>query len=214
MATSYPPGGLPVYIATESSLQYISVMSRIGTNGHWKLDFKATNNQAPSQLGVASLTELVGSTILVGSDPTNAILTAKVLDLLPKPSVLSYQKRVPFNLPLIPLSLKAHGYLRVKYNGRTGASLLDAKAMNLNRANSYVAGESSVLITSTNACAGADFTESGTLRWRHDTSKGDALPSGEDTIMQMSGEHILINDCFEGTHLETTIPNPPYAMPE
>jgi hypothetical protein len=214
MDTSYPPGGLALYIQTGSDVRYISVMDQSGTNGHWKVDYKATNNQAPPQLGVSNLTDLVGSTVLVGTDTTNAVLSAKILDLLPNPAVLNYQERVPFNRPPIPLSLDATGYIRVKYNGRTGNSYLDAKAKKLNAGNAYVAGEASAILASTNICESASTTTNGVIRWRHDTSKGDPLPGDEDTIMEMSGQIIWVSDCFGGIHLESSIPFPPYATPE
>jgi hypothetical protein len=214
MDTSYPPGGLAVYIQSGSDIRYVSVLDQSGTNGHWKVDFKATDNQAPPQTGVTTLTDLVGSTVLVGPDSTNAVLSAVVLPLLPNSNVLNYQEKVPFNLPPTPLSLKANGYISVKYNGRTGVSVLDAKAKMLNAGNAYAAGEAGAILASTNVCESASITTNGVIRWRHDTGKGDALPSDENTIMDMSGQNIWVVDCFGGIHLESVIPFPPYIAPE
>lgn len=216
--------GLAVYIGnatqiSNSVLRYVSVLSQEGTNGHWRLAFSANNNAAPPQLGVPSLTDLVGSTVFISASTNTALLRAKIIELVPDPAKLSYQQRVPMYLTNPPLSLNAKGFLRVKYNGKTGASLIEIRAKGLNAGNRYVAG--AVSATDTNACAEhAYFADKGVATFRQDTGKGDELPGlqsgtglGTDdgilTVIDLSGAVYPISDCFGGEHLIGAVPFPP-----
>jgi hypothetical protein len=220
MASTYTDG-LAVYIGpgtdiTNGTPHYVSVMA-YGTNGTWSLEYTAHNYAAPPQLGVDSLQQLVGETVFVASGGTNVILRAVVLPLVENPAQFSYHARSPLYLPDVPLSPNARGWIRVKYNGKTGASLIEVKARKLNRGNSYIAG-GPTFVTDSNACAEATLAETSSLVWRHDTGKGDDLPNGTNdfitTIMELRGAEVDVDDCFGGEHLWGNVPYPPYLTPE
>ena len=211
--------GLVVFLGdapqiTNAVLQYVDVLSQVGTNNHWHLAFESAP-AAPAQLGVTNLTDLVGSTVFVASETNNAILRAVVIDLVPDPAKLSYRRRVPLMLPDVPLSLKARGSIFVKYDGRTGASIIDIRARGLNANNRYI--ENGV---SSNCVATGVLAVNGAARWGSNTGLGDELVSvdpdhgiygsdvGITTALDEIGQGVVISDCFDGTHLWGIVPGP------
>jgi hypothetical protein len=213
--------GLVVFLGdspqiTNAALWYVDMLSRTGTNNHWRLVLESASG-APPQLGVTNLTDLVGLTVFVATETNQAILRAIVTDLVPNPSLLSYRRRVPLILPNQPLSQKAKGSILVSYNGRTGASIVDITARNLNANNRYIENG-----TLSNCVANGILAVGGKAHWKSDTGRGDELFShdlgtngveyasdlGVTTVLDEIGDGIIIRDCFGGLHLQGTIPGP------
>ncbi len=199
---------------TNAALQYVSVLSQVGSNNHWRLRFES-QGAAPEQLNVADLTDLVGMTVFVATETNNAVLRANVTDLLPNPSVLSYRRRVPMYLPDVPLSLNAKGTIHVRYNARTGASVVEVRTRNLNAENRYL--QNNAL---SNCVARGQIAINGRARWKSDTGRGDELFTvdadngiyasdiGYTTVWDEIGDPEIVRDCFGGVHLWGIIPGP------
>ena len=217
LADSYP-NGLAVYLGTAPQitngvLHYVDVMD-FRTNGYWRLAF-TSSPQAPPQLGVTNLTDLVGMTIFVASDTNKALLRAFIVDLVPHPEQFSFRRRVALTQPPLRLSLKASGSTLVSYNGRTGASYIETRAIRLNAGNNYTSGGSV-----SNCMQNGYPARNGTVVWRINTGLGDDFPLvkldgetvlgtdvGATTVYDLVGLRVDIRDCYNGVHLLGAIPH-------
>jgi len=228
--SQYAASGLAVYLSngldlTNSTVAFVGVMDADGTNGHWRVTF-ANRNGAPPQLGdIDSLTELEGLYVLVGDSPATPVLAALITPLVPNLSSLKYSRRATLLQPAIPLSPKARAKIRVRYNPKTGGSILDLKATGLNAGNRYLAwsvdpedyvpGEKIKTYLEDGvipSCADSGFLAvKGKARYLHNTGLGDDLPHGGlaaeiTTAGDLSGTYVEIVDCFGGLHLYGLIP--------
>ena len=220
LASSYDKG-LAVFVGdspqmtNSTALQYVDLMAH-STNGHWHLSLESFSGTAPAQLGVPHLTNLVGLTIFVATETNAPILRADVLGLVADPARLSYKMRAPLNLPGMPLSLKAKGWILIQYNGKTGASVIDIKARGLNADNRYEENGSI-----SNCLSQGMQAIGGRAHWRNDTGRGDELSTYETsngvvyasdvwmtTAMDMAGQGVVIRDCYDGLHLWGIVPGP------
>ena len=200
---------------TNSTLLYVDNLSRTGTNNHWRLDLESASG-APPLLGVTNLTDLVGMTVFVAAETNQALLRALVTDLVPDPAKLSYRRRVPMALPNPPLSQKAKGWILARYNGKTGASIVDITCRGLNANNRYQENGSI-----SNCVSEGVLAVKGRARWKSDTGKGDELFSvdlgngteyatdyGFTTVLDETNAPVIIRDCLDALHLSGTVPGP------
>ena len=219
MSDSFDPG-LAAYIGdspqiTNATMQYVGVLSRVSSNGHWRLKMESSNNQAPPQfVGFNDLTQLEGWTFFIVAGQGNALLRANVTTLVPKPSAMSYRGRVRLAIVDPTLSPKGRGYILVKYNGRTGGSVVTLRAAGLNKGNRYVAGAPTGEPITPEECNEFGFmAEQGKTAYGYDTRRGDELPfggseTGITTALDLAGIPLVVQDCFGGVHLFGTIPGP------
>ena len=216
---TYDPG-LAVYLGdapqiTNSVLQYVGVLSKGGTNGHWRLRMESSNGQAPPQfVGFDDLTQLEGLTFFIVTGPNDVLLRANVTTLVPNPAKLSFRGRSRLEHGDPSLSPKAGGYILAKYNGRTGASVLTVRGTRLNKGNRYVAGVPREEPISEEECDIFGYlANKGVAIYSYDSGKGDELPFGGSdtgviTAYDLVGIPLVIQDCFGGAHLFGTIPGP------
>ncbi len=116
----------------------------------------------------------------------------------------------PQNAP--PPSPGAVGFVKVKFNGPQGRSILDVEARNLVRGQVYSVfvsdstdSETAVLIKAGEMTLSKSGSRASFVR---DTQFGDPLPQQAANIGDLSGRLIVIADEFDDFHLEATIPGP------
>lgn len=216
-----PDGGYGLFIGSSPDVTgavFINVLSNLGTNGHWQLVLDSTNG-APAELrarlGVGDVNELVGLFAFVADGGTNVALQNVALQtlvtpLVPKLSTLNFRKTVRMTRPDPAPSIHATGTIRVKYNGATGASLLDVRARHLAKGNIYCAYFVVAPGDSAPTCESGDYLSTGNGFITYDTGKGEdlpyGLPLGVNTVTNLSGLFVEIRDAFGATHLSGKIP--------
>jgi hypothetical protein len=135
-----------------------------------------------------------------------------ITPLVPKPAAFSYRNRAKLQNANPAPSPKARGMIRVKYNGKNGASFIEVSSRSLAAGNTYC-----VVYTAANSpgptdCTGGDNLTKGRGSVSHDTGKGDDLPFGVDygvtTVADLAGLNVFVVDSFGMVHQSGVIPGP------
>lgn len=213
--STQPTDGLAVFISDSpgdtNNFYFVNVLNGVGSNGTWRLDFKTKSSPAP-QLHVLDLTNLTGRIVFIADAVTNVYLETIIPPFVPSLSKLTYNRRVQLQRPEVAPSPNAIGTVRVKLNGRTGASSIQTKVKNLYAGNSYccwIGGHSGSPTGSD--CPKTPNLVTGTAVFGADSGTGEqlayqALDSGVVAIDQFSGLSIEILDQFGTVHLQGIIP--------
>jgi len=206
--------GLGVFIgnnidATNGAV-FVNALAVKGEKSTWSVELENSNGGPPPFLGVDNLDELVGKYVFVADTTTNVVLLTRITPLVPKLSATSYRTKVKLNNANPAPSPKAKGLIRVKYDGKTGASLLEVTSRNLAAGNAYCVVYTSADNPSGVDCTGGDSLVDGRGTIKRDTGKGTDLPFGiEDdvtTVKDLAGLNVFIIDAFGAVHQFGQIP--------
>ena len=215
-----PGQGFGVFLDNTATISdaavFVNLLSARGsTNGNWRLVLENKTGGAPPFLGgIIDVNELVGKFVFVADQSTNVSLLTLVTPLVPHPSSLSFSKQTKLTTPQPAPSPHATGRIRARYNGNTGASVLEVRVHSLAAGNTYCC-----IFTASStppwpvACSGGDTLVQGGGLVRIDTSKGEDLPGGVadgfTTVADLGGVNVFILDAFGVVHLQGTIPSAP-----
>lgn len=160
-----------------------------------------------------NITNIINGIVIPNPGQTGssfATLWAPLHPVVPDPSLLSFRSRGRFLPPEgSEASPKARATVNVSYNGATGRSILDIRASNLTRGQTYTLW----IANGTNApivlLAAAEMTsnKSGSqLRFIRDTQYGDPLPQQVRDVSDLSQRLFQIRDGFKVVHIEGYLP--------
>jgi hypothetical protein len=176
--------------------------------------------RAEDQLLVEGVTNVVNgvTNVIVGiplfSSETNfvgTVLWAPIPPLVKNPSDFSFTGKGKLQIPTNPpASPKAKGTINVRFNGKTGQSVIDIRTSHLLRGQTYnvYIGDSTNQPPNILVPAGELTPNKGGSQHRfiRDTAFGDPLPQQARNITDLSGRQLDIRDNFGNRHLTITIP--------
>jgi hypothetical protein len=211
-----PADGLGLFLGNSpvvtNGAVFVNVLSVTGSNNTWNLDLENKAGGPPPFLGVSDVNELAGQFVFLADIATNVFLETMITPLVPKPAALSYANRANLLCPVPAPSTKATGYIRVKYNGRNGASILKISGHGFAAGNSYCVIYTAADTPESTDCSGGDNLTNGRGSVEHNTGKGDDLPFGVDygvtTVADLAGLNVFVVDAFGLVHLSGVIPGP------
>jgi hypothetical protein len=133
----------------------------------------------------------------------NAFVWAPIPPLVSNPAVFNFRVKGNLGRPPVAPSPHATGSMLMTYNGNEGRSLLDIRANNLVKGQSYQLWVSD---NGTNVGAGLfEFLNSpggANAKFRRDTSKGDPLPIQVASVADLTNRVFQVQDGFGVVHLQ------------
>jgi hypothetical protein len=179
------------------------------SQGRWELNLEH-HGAAPPQLGVADLADLAGRRVEVRGASGDVHLWAILPSIGASPGPGSVNHKAALALPAVsPPSPSAKGTVAVKLKASQGNSSFDLKVQKgLAPSPDYVVWIEDAPGSGTFTAAGAlEMSASGTKgRLRRDTKKGEALPLGVGSVLDLSGRAVEVRNGASAVHLAGTIP--------
>ncbi len=179
------------------------------SQGRWELNLEH-HGAAPPQLGVADLADLAGRQLEVRGGSGSVYLWAVLPAISSSPSAGSVNQKAALATPAVaPPSPAAKGTVVVKHKASQGNSCFDLKVQKGLVPNpDYVVWIEDAPASGTFTAAGPlQMSASGTKgRLRRDTKKGEALPLGVGSVLDLSGRAVEVRDGASAVHLVGTIP--------